>query len=128
MRKKVQLMFRDILAGIVDRTPGALAAAVMCEDGIAIDEYVTPECQVDLNAVTVEFQRVLAQAAKVAGALYGEADGGLDELMLRTSGHQLLFHVIDDDHFMVVALRQDGMLGKARYLTRMALQDIRKEL
>ncbi len=121
-------MFRDVLAGIIDPTPGALAGAVMCEDGIAIEEYRKSDTQVDLNAVTVEFQRVLAQATKVAGALYGESDGGLEELMLRTAGHQLLFRIIDDEHFLVIALRHDGMLGKARYLSRMALQQIQKEL
>ena len=122
------MTFREILASVIDSTPGALAGAIMCADGIALDEYRKPDAQVDLKAVTVEFQRVLEQARKVAGALYGEEEGGLEELMLETAGHQLLFRQIDDEYFLVIALRQDGMLGKARYLVRNVLHSLQEEL
>ena len=65
------MTFREILERIVLQTPGALAGAVMAADGIPIDELEREEGSVDLTAVAVEFQRVLDQARKVAGALYG---------------------------------------------------------
>ena len=122
------MMFREILARVIDPTPGALAAAVMCNDGIPIDEYRKGEAKVDLHTVSVEFQRVLEQAQKVTGALYGGGGDGLEELILRTAQHQLLFRQIDDEYFLVVVLSHDGMLGKVRYLVRSVLHSLQEEL
>lgn len=121
-------MFREVLASIIDPTPGALAGAIMGWDGIAIDEYRRSEDPLDLDTVAVEFQRVLEQATKVANALYGPGGGELEELVLRTAAHQLLFRRVDDEYFVVIALAPDGMLGKARYLLRSTLHKLRQEL
>jgi hypothetical protein len=40
----------------------------------------------------------------------------------------LVFHTIDDDIVLVLALRPDGNLGKARYLIRRNLMAIRADL
>lgn len=122
------MMFREVLAAIVDSTPGGLAAAVMGTDGIPIDEYRRDKDPFDLDTVAVEFQRVLEQASKVASALYGPARGALQELVLRTSDHQLLFRQVDDDYFVVIVLGPEGMMGKARYLLRSTLHRLRQEL
>ena len=118
------MTFREILEKVVLQTPGALAGAVMAADGIPVDEYELEEGSVDLSAVAVEFQRVLDQSRKVAGALYGESGGGLDELILITSGHQLLFRQLDDEFFEsfgveegageACACRQRSAAGQAR--------------
>jgi predicted regulator of Ras-like GTPase activity (Roadblock/LC7/MglB family) len=122
------MMFREVLAGIIDGTPGALAGAIMGSDGIPVDEYRAVQDSLDLDTVAIEFQRVLEQAIKVASALYGPDGGELEELVLRTSSHQLLFRQVDDEHFVVIALAPDGMLGKARYLLRSVLHKVRQEL
>ena len=122
------MTFREILETVVLQTPGALAGAVMAADGIPIDEYTREGESVDLAAVAVEFQRVLDQSRKVAGALYGGSGGGLEELLLITSGHQLLFRRIDDEYFVTIALEPTGSLGKARYLIRSLLHDLQEAL
>jgi predicted regulator of Ras-like GTPase activity (Roadblock/LC7/MglB family) len=120
--------FREILARIVDGTPGGLAASVMGSDGIPIDEYRRVGETIDLAAVAVEFQRVLDQAKKISGSLYGTHEVEPEELVLVTHEHQLLFRQIDDEYFVVMALEKDGVLGKARYLVRTLLDSIRREL
>ena len=40
----------------------------------------------------------------------------------------LIFHNVDEDTFVVVAIAPDGNLGKARYLLRRHLIEIRAEL
>ncbi len=122
------MTFREILETVVLQTPGALAGAVMAADGIPIDEYTREGERLDLAAVAVEFQRVLDQSRKVAGALYGGSGGGLEELLLITSGHQLLFRQIDDEFFVTIALEPTGSLGKARYLIRSLLHDLQEAL
>jgi len=122
------MTFREILQTLVDRTPGALAAAVMAGDGVAIDEYARDGAEVDLGAIAVEFGRIFNQSQKVSEALYGARDGELQELLLVAGGHQLLFRRLDEDSFLVLALEQTGLVGKARWLARTLLQDIKDAL
>ena len=122
------MTFREILALVVDGTPGALAGAIMAGDGIPLDEYQAPGSDVDLTAIAVEFEGVLQQARKVTGAVFGDQGGVLEELVLTTGGPQLLFRHIDAEYFLVVALEGTGSLGKARYLVRSILQKVRQEL
>ncbi len=122
------MTFREILANVIDGTPGAVAGAIMAGDGIPVDEYAVEGADVELATVAAEFERVLSQARKVSGSIYGETAGALHELILQTPAHQLLFRQIDDEYFLVVALEPTGMLGKARFLARSALDDLREEL
>jgi predicted regulator of Ras-like GTPase activity (Roadblock/LC7/MglB family) len=122
------MTFRKILQKLIEDTPGALAAALMGSDGIPIDAVRAAGSRVDLPALAVEFQRVLEEARKASGALEGDACGRLNELILNTSRSQLLFREVDAEYFLVVALEPSGSLGKARYLVRCLLQELRREL
>ena len=82
----------------------------------------------DLASLAVEFQQVLEQSRKVAGALYGDSGGGLEELILVTDAQQLFFRQIDDEIFEAIALERTGVLGKARYMVRSLLDNLREEL
>jgi predicted regulator of Ras-like GTPase activity (Roadblock/LC7/MglB family) len=120
------MTFMEILARVVDATPGALAGAIMGSDGIAVEDYVRPGARVDLPAVAVEFLAVLEGARKVARSL--EADGALEELVLTSRAHTLFFRQVDDEYFLVLALEPSGMLGKARYLVRSLMDELRERL
>ncbi len=122
------MTFREMLAHVVDNTPGALAGAIMGRDGIAIEEYLVVRDAVDLNAIAVEFERVLDQAEKVVGALFGRGSGGLQELVLTTGGPQILLRPVDEECFIVLALERTGGMGKARYLVGSILQDLHEAL
>ena len=121
------MTFREILVHVIDQTPGALAGAIMGSDGIAVEEYATAGSDIDLGALTVEFGGVYEQLRKVAASLYEEGGDALEELVLCTGGHQLLFRAIDEDYLFVVALEPLGMLGKARYLVRSVMEELRRE-
>jgi len=122
------MTFREILQSLVDQTPGALAAAVMAGDGVAIDEYARPGSDVDLGAIAIEFGRVFHQSQKVASALDSSRDGMLEEMLLVTGANQVYFRQLDDDSFLVIALEATGIIGKARYLARTLVQEIREAL
>ena len=121
------MTFREVLAKIVDGTPGAVAATVMGQDGIAIDEYIARPT-LDLAAVAVESEQFLTQARKLCGSLFEHPENRLEELVLTTRSNQLLFREIDRDYFLIVVLDEFGVLGKARYLVASTLQELREEL
>lgn len=120
------MTFREMLATVVDRTPGAVAGAIMGDDGLAVEEYAPRPGRVELAAAAVEFQPVLAAARKIAGAQESAAE--LEELILTTAKYQLLFRQLDDEYFLAIAFDSDGTLGKARYLVGTLLRDLREEL
>lgn len=122
------MTFREILEHVVGQTPGALAGAIMGTDGIPVEEWAAPESDVDLSSLTVEFSGVFDQLRKVSGSIYGGAGDALEELILTTRDHQLLFRPIDEEYLFVVALDPLGMTGKARYLVRSVMDELRREL
>jgi predicted regulator of Ras-like GTPase activity (Roadblock/LC7/MglB family) len=122
------MTFREALAAVVNGTPGARAAVLMGADGIPVEEFCNEDEGIDLPSIAVEFQRVLAEARKVADMVDAEGAGALEELVLQTSRGQLLFRALDEEYFLVVALGRNGFLGKARYLIASLLRNIRQEL
>lgn len=121
------MSFRESLTRLVNETPGALGAALIASDGIPLDEFVRPGEHLDLSALAVEFQPVLEQSHKVAGRLYGEADG-LREVVLCAGRQQLLFRPVDDEYCLLLVLDDCGVLGKARYLGGHVLRELREAL
>ena len=121
------MTFKEILSTVVDGTPGACAAAIMASDGIPIEEHVR-EGSIDLAALAVEFQQIFDQSSKVASAFYGTGEDTLHELIVVTERHQVLFRRIDGEFVLVVAIDPVGSLGKARYLVRTVLQELREAL
>ena len=121
------MTFKEILSTVVEGTPGACAAAIMASDGIPIEEHVR-EGSINLAALAVEFQQIFDQSSKVASAFYGTGEDALHELIVVTERHQVLFRRIDGEFVLVVAIDPVGSLGKARYLVRTVLQELREAL
>ncbi len=54
--------------------------------------------------------------------------GPVSETVVVLARFTLIFRIVDDDTFLVVAIGPDGNLGKARYLMRRNMLAIRQEL
>ena len=126
------MSFESVLQSIVDECGGGWGAALMGLDGIAISS-VSPSAQRDPNDpldgdVTnagIEFGRILSDMAKAADSL---SAGEVREAVISLDRVNIVFHSVDDDLVLVLALSPDGNLGKARYLIRRNLMEIRAEL
>ena len=79
----------------------------------------------DVSVAGIEFGRIFAEMAKASDAL---GTGGVRESVILLDRVSLVFHAIEDDIVLVLALRPDGNLGKARYLIRRNLMAIRADL
>jgi predicted regulator of Ras-like GTPase activity (Roadblock/LC7/MglB family) len=124
------MSFRSILQTIVDGCGGGLGAALMGSDGIPIEQISagsggTAMPKDDVGAAGVEFGRILEEIRKASDALGG---GTLNETVVSLTHFILILRHIDDDTFLVLALAPDGNLGKARYLIRRHLLELREEL
>ena len=122
--------FSDVLARIVTECGGGIGVALMGSDGIAIEQVMAPAPAValeaeEVGAAGVEFGRILDEIGKASDSLGG---GALGEAVIRLARFTLVFQVIDAETFLVLALAPDGNLGKARYLIRSQLHDLRAML
>ena len=124
------MIFTRILQEIVEQCGGGIGAALMGTDGIPIDEFVSevvPEGPLseDIGTAAVEFNRILEEIHKASDALAG---GAMSETVIVLRHFSLAFRPVDDDTYLVVVVRPDGNLGKARYLMRNSLSAVRDEL
>jgi predicted regulator of Ras-like GTPase activity (Roadblock/LC7/MglB family) len=124
------MSFEITLNKIVSECGGGLCAALMEADGIPIVQVAARESAPnplgnDLSAAGAEFGRILGEINKASDSLAG---GGLSEVVIRLVRFVLIFQEVDEGIVLVLALSPDGNLGKARYLMRRYLSEIRDEL
>jgi predicted regulator of Ras-like GTPase activity (Roadblock/LC7/MglB family) len=129
------MSFTSALRSIVDECGGGVGAALMGGDGIAIEQVeaqslptgFTHEGAVgeEIAALGVEFGRILDEARKAADSLGG---GAVEEACLRMARFWVLLRNVDAETFLVVVLAPDGNLGKARFLMRRHLAELREHL
>lgn len=123
------MSFEPTLQKMIDACPGALGIALMGSDGIPVAEASVPATDVDgselVGGAGVEFGRILDEIRKASDALGG---GRLEEAVIGLARFTLLFRSVDDELFVVVALAADANLGKARFLVRRHLLELREQL
>lgn len=121
------MSFEPTLQKMIDACPGALGIALMGSDGIAVAEVAAlgGETSEMVGGAGVEFGRILEEVRKASDAL---AAGRLDEVVIGLARCTLLFRPVDAELFLVVALAAGGNLGKARFLMRRHLLELREQL
>lgn len=106
-------MFSEILQKIVEETGGGIGAVLMGYDGIAIDQFFSPEKDVDVQMVVVEYSNVLKEIRKTAEIL---SLGEMEEISIRTDRFILVIRVLSSEYFVAMIINRDGNFGKGRYL------------
>ncbi len=119
------MMFREILEEVVENAGGGVAAVIMGMDGIAIDEYIAREVNVDVQAVGVEYSKTLQEIRKICGSLDA---GHLNEVTISTARNVIVIKVVNEEYFVVLVLAADGNFGKGRYLLRKSIARLKEEL
>ena len=129
------MSFTAALRSIVDECGGGVGAALMGSDGIPIDQVEASSLPdgfaeaggvgEEIAALGVEFGRILDEARKAADSLGG---GAVEEACLRMARFWVLLRNVDAETFLVVVLAPDGNLGKARFLMRRHLAELREHL
>lgn len=126
------MSFRSILQSVVNECGGGLSIALMGLDGIPIEQVRSDgeldradPLRGDVTHAGIEFGRIIGDMTKASDAL---GTGGLEEAVVSLERVKLVFRSVEDDLMLVLALRPDGNLGKARYLIRRSLIDLRAQL
>jgi predicted regulator of Ras-like GTPase activity (Roadblock/LC7/MglB family) len=122
------MSFREHLEQVCRDVDGAIACSLMGVDGIEVDTHLVPPGaggEVDLKSLLVEYSAVFRSAREAADA---HEAGGVAEVAISTDKVTAVARQISPEYFMVVALRPEGNLGKARFLLRITAPKLRSEL
>lgn len=112
------VMFKETLETLLERTEGSLGALIMGIDGIAVERSLRQAGQeANLDVAAAEFTS-LVRSAQRAGKDTGL--GSLRELVISLDDAVLLMRLLGRDYFVVLAIRPDGNLGRARFELRKA--------
>jgi len=110
-------MFDETLKSIVDRTDGAVGALIMGLDGISVARVEQPSTDVDIDVVAAEFTALIRKVMRSAEDV---AVGALCEIIVTAEKHAFLIKPITAEYFLVMALRNHGGVGRARFELRKA--------
>lgn len=118
-------MFRNILSNIVISCSGGVGAVLMGYDGIAIDQFVVDDIQLDLNLVAIEYSNVTKEIRKAAEVL---ETGELQEVSIKTDLFYVIIYALTDEYFVALTLQRDGNYGQGRYLLMREAGKLREAL
>lgn len=117
------MAFGDALKQIASRVPEAHVLMIMGTDGIPIEKLVVRQAA-NLDAVAAEYTTLLRASVSAA------TDTGLGELLelaVVTEKMTTLLVGITAEYFLFAALAPGALVGRARFVLRMAGLDLQKE-
>lgn len=118
-------MFAPTLKRIVDNVEGGIGAVVMGVDGIPVEAYTKQPSQGDISTIGTEFSFIVSQVAKAAETL--EA-GRCQDISVKADNMILVIRLLNEQYYLAAALSSEGNYGKARFLMRMAADDVLAQL
>jgi len=111
-------MFKEALQAIIEKTDGSLGALIMGVDGLSVEKVFTNEgSEANLDVAAAEFTSVIRTAMKSGSDLNL---GELHELTVTLREVIFTMRLFNHNYFVVLALKPDGNLGRARYELRKA--------
>jgi predicted regulator of Ras-like GTPase activity (Roadblock/LC7/MglB family) len=118
-------MFKETLQAIVEKTDGGIGAMIMGADGLSVEKFFAEEgTELNLDGAAAEFTSLIRSAGRSAKDL---DLGDLRELVVSLEKVTLVMRLFNKDYFIVLALKPEGNLGRARYELRKAELMLAKE-
>lgn len=119
-------MFADLLRSIIGRVEGSLGALIMGLDGIAVEQVEVQKLEKSeaLNMVAAAHATLLRNSMRLTSDV---GVGALNELTVMSSDLTLVMKLINREYFLLIAIRPDGNLGRARFELRKAQLQIAEE-
>jgi predicted regulator of Ras-like GTPase activity (Roadblock/LC7/MglB family) len=116
-------VFRDVLAGLLQRVEGAMAASLIGLDGIAIEMIGTG--QVPVDALGAEFGGFVKSIRHANTEL---DTGEVLQFALITERYITFLSEVTSEYYILLVLQPDGNYGRARFELSRAKHLLRDEL
>ena len=111
-------MFKEALQRIVEKTDGGLGALIMGTDGLFVEKFFAEDvAAANLDVAAAEFTSLVRNASRSAKDL---DLGELCELIVSLGKITFIMRLFNRDYFVVLAIRDNGNLGRGRYEVKKA--------
>lgn len=119
------MAFLEILKDLVGGVKGAVAATIMCTDGLHLEKYQQGDAGMDVDVLGIEYSKVIDEIKTAASVL---RLGSLEEIVVTTAGAEVLLRLVTPDYYMVFVMNSNENVSKARYLLGRAALKVKAEL
>jgi predicted regulator of Ras-like GTPase activity (Roadblock/LC7/MglB family) len=109
--------FLQILKELVDPTKGGVAATIMALDGIAVQDYKREGAACDLEALGVEYGKVMGEIRKASNILNL---GDVEDLIISSEGLNVLLRLATPEYFVALVIAKGGNTGQGKFYLRRA--------
>ena len=116
-------MFRDVLAGLLQRIDGSIAASLIGLDGIAVE--TVNASSVPLDVLGAEFGGFVKSIRHADTEL---DTGEVLQFALVTERYITFLSEVTNEYYILLVLRPDGNYGRARFELSKAKHLLRDEL
>jgi predicted regulator of Ras-like GTPase activity (Roadblock/LC7/MglB family) len=118
-------MFKEPLKAILERADGSIGAFIMGTDGISVEKVLTDEARdANLDVAAAEFTSLVRTAQRTGG---DTGLGDLRELVVALGEAVIIIRLFSREYFLVLAMKPDGNLGRARFEMRKAELELARE-
>lgn len=116
--------FKGLLQKVVESVDGAFGAAVIGEDGLAIDQF-SNKADFDITAAGAEYSTII-NSAKKASQSFGL--GKTTEVLISTEKATMIMMMVGTSYFVTLAMNLDGNLGRGRLELKKSIPELEKLL
>lgn len=123
----------QILENIMQKTPNALAIAVMSSDGMPVHQvnsvvYTEEADQLAIEAAQELWVQSSLQFQPLEQAAEQIDQGKINEFTVATQQVTAILRSINDEYFVALALKPDGFYGRGRYYLRVNTKYLAEDL
>jgi len=116
-------MFAETLKDIATKLEDADAILLMGLDGLPIEKIVTNDA-LNIELLIAEFTTILRNTMQTSKEVQA---GNLQEFLILADHMTLLLKAITEEYFLLMILRPDANLGRARFELKKAKYILEKE-
>ncbi len=115
------MSFEATVARLVEDCPGVVGGGIVDPDGIPV---VTVAAEASIEETGAEFAAILREMAQAEREL---DHGEVRQLTVETQDSATVLTLIGEGYFILLQMESGGLLGKARFLSRVAAEKLRAD-
>jgi len=113
--------FDEVVADLLQRSPGSQGAAVVDPDGIPV---LSSPRSASLEVLGAEFASIIRGVSEAGREL---SHGDLRQFWVKTENAEVIVTSLAGGYFLMLVLEPDGLSGRGRFLSRLAGERLRSE-
>ncbi len=118
------MAFLEILQHIVDNVEGCIGGIIIAIDGIVVEQYAKEHEMIDFQNIGVEYTTLIKSISETSRTLGFEEP---EQLVVEYHDTVLIVRGINKDYFIILAMKNNSNIGKARFLLRKNIMNLSKE-